>query len=244
MSKRMMLFVCVLFFTDGTFAEETKISGFNQVIDVNPDQNYQSELKDLNPSTQLWTAFYVVGVPQSAGAHTQANLTVTGEGLIAKNHPKIPVENITLIANDLPVRQNYSLNEFKDLVSEIEEQTGQKIQEPNVSQTNNVRVYGQILDWIPEYNLQKPAKISFSIHNSRDFDIKAIYMIVGEGVKTPQLLKLAIGNNAGEIQETSIKTQANASHSSFSNSLVIKVFVFLASAALMGIIAFLKRKRA
>lgn len=243
MLKRMSLFGCVLCFTYSAFAQETKITGFNQILNVNPDQSYQFELKNLNPSTQLWTAFYVVGVPQSAGTDTQANLTIMGDGLIAADHPKTPIESITLIANNLPVRQNYSLKEFSGLVDEIEVQTGQKVQDPNFSQTGNVRVYGRILDWIPEYNLQKPAKISFSVSNPKYFDIKAIYMIVGEGAKTPQLIKLAIENkeNVGEIQRQS--PEAEESNTSFSSSLIMKILIFLGSTALMGIITFLKRKR-
>lgn len=239
--KRMSLFGWILCISCSAFSQETKIIAFNQVLNLNVDQSYQFELENLNPSTQLWTAFYVVGVPQSAGTDTQANLTIIGDGLIAADHPKTPIESITLIANNLPVRQNYSLKEFSGLVDEIEVQTGQKVQDPNFSQTGNVRVYGRILDWIPEYNLQKPAKISFSVSNPKYFDIKAIYMIVGEGAKTSQLLELAIENKeiAKQPPQTSSESKENDSFPLAMKSLFLLIFV-----ALISFLVIARRKKA
>ncbi len=70
--------------------------------------------------------------------------------------------------------------------------TGKKIQDPVLGTTDNVRVYGQIMDWIPEYNSSTPAKISFGITNPQDLEIKAAYVVIGEAEKTPQLLALDI----------------------------------------------------
>ncbi|MEG2846958.1 MAG: hypothetical protein RR876_16415, partial [Acinetobacter sp.] len=142
---------------------------------------------------------------------------------------------------NLPVRQNYSLKEFSGLVDEIEVQTGQKVQDPNFSQTGNVRVYGRILDWIPEYNLQKPAKISFSVSNPKYFDIKAIYMIVGEGAKTSQLLELAIENKeiAKQPPQTSSESKENDSFPLAMKSLFLLIFV-----ALISFLVIARRKKA
>ncbi|KXZ73651.1 hypothetical protein AVENLUH5627_00486 [Acinetobacter venetianus] len=182
------------------YAQETKITGFDQFFNLDVEHHYELELKNLNPSAQIWTAFYIVGVPKSAGMQTKADFTVIGEGLLSQAHPTNPTEVMSLMANDLPIRQNYSLKAFDDLASEIESQTGVNIQDPDVNGAANVRVYGRILDWIPEYNLQKPAVISFGITDAQDFDIKAAYVIVGEGEKTPQLMQLNIQEKADPEQ--------------------------------------------
>ena len=48
-------------------------------------------------------------------------------------------------------------------------------------------MYGKIWDWIPEYNVNQPAKISFGVENAQDFDIKAAYLVVGEEKKPSKL---------------------------------------------------------
>jgi len=159
MLRKIVLFGCGLFFCFGVAAQETKILGFDQVFNLNHDELYELELQNLNPSSQLWTAFYLIGVPKSAAMNTKADFVISGEGVINKDHPANPTEVVSLVANNLPARENYSFKEFDDLVEEIEDQTGKKIQDPVLGDASNVRVYGQIIDWIPEYNLQKPAKI-------------------------------------------------------------------------------------
>ena len=190
-------------------AQETKIIGFDQVFNLNHDEAYEFELKNLNPGAQLWTAFYLVGVPKSASNNSQADFVVTGEGMINKAHPANPTERVNLVANHLPVRQNYSFHEFEDLVDEVEEQTGKKIQDPVLGITDNVRVYGQIMDWIPEYNSSTPAKISFGIANPQDFEIKAAYVVIGEAEKTPQLLALDIHPLDTQQLEQSFQEQSH-----------------------------------
>lgn len=204
MLRKIVLFGCGLFFCFGVAAQETKILGFDQVFNLNHDELYELELQNLNPSSQLWTAFYLIGVPKSAAMNTKADFVISGEGVINKAHPANPTEVVSLVANNLPARQNYSFKEFDDLVEEIEDQTGKKIQDPVLSDASNVRVYGQIIDWIPEYNLQKPAKISFGIANQQDFEIKAAYLVIGEGEKTPQITALNIHQkmDAEQIQNS------------------------------------------
>lgn len=212
MLRKTILFGWGVCFSLGVLAQETKILGFDQAFNLNHDEFYQVELKNLAPSSQLWTAFYLVGVPKSGAMSTQADFTVMGEGVINKAHPTNSTDVISLVANNLPIRQNYSFKAFDDLVEEIEDQTGKKVQDPTLSTTENVRVYGQIIDWIPEYNLQQPAKISFGVTNSQDFEIKAAYLVVGEADKTPQLLALDIHQKADAEQVKQSFQDTSRSH--------------------------------
>ncbi|ENX18118.1 hypothetical protein F895_00186 [Acinetobacter sp. CIP 64.2] len=227
MLRKIILFgwgVCLSF---GVLAQETKIIGFDQVFNLNHDEFYQVELKNLAPSSQLWTAFYLIGVPKSGAMTTQADFAVKGEGIINKAHPSNSTDVISLVANHLPIRQNYSLKAFDDLVEEIEDQTGQKVLDPTISTTENVRVYGQIIDWIPEYNLQKPAKLSFGVINSQDFDIKAAYLVVGEADKTPQLLALDIHQKADVEQVEQSFRNTSRSHEFRFAQFETKFLIFL-----------------
>jgi hypothetical protein len=52
-------------------AQETKIIGFDQVFNLNHDEVYELQLKNLNSGSQLWTAFYLVGVPKSASNNSR-----------------------------------------------------------------------------------------------------------------------------------------------------------------------------
>lgn len=222
-----MLFGIGLCLSFGAFAQKTKIIGFDQFFNLDAEHSYQLELKDLNPSTQMWTAFYIIGVPKSAGTNTKADFIVTGEGLLEKEHPTNPTEVMTLVANNLPIRQNYSFKEFDDLVGEIEDQTGQKVQDPTFSEQGNIRVYGRILDWIPEYNLQKPAKITFGLADIQNFDIKAAYLVVGEGEKTPQLLKLNIQQKMDPEQVEQSFRDKSRSHEFRWAGFEAKILIFL-----------------
>lgn len=216
-------------------AQETKIIGFDQVFNLNHDEVYELQLKNLNPGAQLWTAFYLVGVPKSASNNSQADFVVKGEGVINKVHPANPTERVNLVANHLLVRQNYSFHEFEDLVDEIEEQTGKKIQDPVLGTTDNVRVYGQIMDWIPEYNSSTPAKISFGITNPQDFEIKAAYVVIGEAEKTPQLLALDIHPLDTQQLEPSLQEQSHRQQFSIAR-FEAKFLIFL---TLLGAAIFL-----
>lgn len=192
MLKKLILLWGCFWISFSILAKDTKIVGFDQAFNLNSDHMYQLELSDLNPADQFWTAIYLVGYPKAAGSNSKLDFVIMGEGLLEKNHPTQPGELVTLVAQDLPLRKNYSFKEFDDLVDEIEEQTGKKVQDPYLTNKDNIRVYGKIWDWIPEYNLNKPAKIMFGVQNDRDFEIKAAYLVVGEGEKTPQLLKLNV----------------------------------------------------
>lgn len=235
MLRKLMVLGWGLCLSLGLMAQETKIIGFDQVFQLNHDEVYEFELKNLNPGAQLWTAFYLVGVPKAASDNTRADFVVSAEGMINKAHPASPAEQVSLVANHLPVRQNYSFQGFEALVEEIEEQTGKKVQDLVLGTTDNVRVYGQIMDWIPEYNASKPAKISFGIANPQDFEIKAAYVVIGEAEKTPQLLALEIhpldAQQLGQpFQEQSHRQQFNIAR------FEAKILIFL---TLLGATIFL-----
>lgn len=212
MLKKIVLLCGCLFLSWGTWAAETKIIGFEQVFNLDQEHSYEVELGNLNPASQIWTALYLVGVPKTSGSSaSKLDFVIAGEGLLDKSHPTQPAEIVTLEAQNLQMRVNYSLKDFDDLTDEIENQTDKKIQDPILTDSNNVRVYGKIWDWIPEYNLNKPAKVSFGVANVQDFDIKAAYLIVGEGEKTPQLLKLDIQQKIDSEQvQQSFKEKSNS----------------------------------
>lgn len=193
MLKKIILLGGCLCLSGAVWSQETKIIGFEQFFNLDKEHSYQLELGNLNPASQFWTALYLVTVPKTTNnMESKLDFVIVGEGLLEKNHPTQPAEVVTLVAQDLPMRKSYSLKEFDDLTDEIEDQTNKKIQDPILTDTSNVRVYGKIWDWVPEYNVNKPAKISFGVENAQDFDIKAAYLVVGEGEKTNQIMQLDI----------------------------------------------------
>ncbi|MEG0198667.1 MAG: hypothetical protein RR676_16105 [Acinetobacter sp.] len=211
MLKKIILLGGCLYFSGGAWAQETNIIGFEQFFNLDKEHSYQLELGNLNPASQFWTAVYLVAVPKTTGnQESKLDFLIVGQGLLAKNHPTQPAEAVTLVAQDLPMRKNYSLKEFDDLTDEIEDQTHKEIQDPILTDASNVRVYGKIWDWIPEYNVNQPAKISFGVENAQDFDIKAAYLVVGEGEKTKQIMQLDIQpySNRGDSIENPQVTRA------------------------------------
>jgi len=231
MLKKLIFFWVGICLSGAVFAKDSKIVGFDQVFNLDTEHAYQLEIGDLNPSSQFWTAFYLVGVPKVVESAAKVDFYVTGDGLLEKSHPANPTEITSLVAENLPIRHNYSFKNFDDLVAEIEAQTGKKIQDPELGEAANVRVYGRILDWIPEYNLQRPAHIMFGLADAQDFDIKAAYLVVGEGDKTPQVLQLDLQQKTDPEQVRQSFDDTRKSPTFNLASMEAKFLIFLVIAA-------------
>ena len=183
-----------------TFALETKIVTFEQFLQLDKEHAMQMEFTDVTPSTQAWTAIYVVGKQTIPNRTAQMNLVILPEGLINKANPTEKLSQTLLIADDLPLRKKFSLKEFDDIADEIEDQTDKKIEDPYVKDGDMIRTYAQVLDWVPEDGIGN-FKLNIAVPEQNGFEPLAIYMIVGEGAKPKQVIDLIKQNSNLTEQE-------------------------------------------
>lgn len=201
--KQIFTFILSIVLSTHVFAEKTKIVTFEQFFKLDKEHATQMEFTDVNPSSQAWTAIYVVGKQTIPNREAKMNVVLLPEGLINKANPTEKVNQTVLVADDLPLRKTFSLKEFDDLADEIEDQTNKKIQDPVVNDADIIRTYAQVLDWVPEYGAQS-FKLSIGVPEQVGFEPIAIYMVVGEGEKPQQVIDLMKQNSnlsADERQE-------------------------------------------
>lgn len=225
------------------FALETKIVSFEQFLKLDPEHAAQMEFKDVSPSTQAWTAIYVVGKQTVPNRTAQMNLVILPEGLINKANPTEKVNQTVLIADDLPLRKKFSLKEFDDIADVIEDQTDQKIQDPIVNDGDIIRTYAQVLDWVPEYGVEN-FKLSIGVPEQVGFEPLAIYMIVGEGDKPQQVIDLMKQNSnlTAEEREQQFRDIAKSPDSKLAR-FEARFLIFFAIAAVMIFLYWGKMRR-
>lgn len=243
MFKKILSLGIGLFFSFQVFALETKIVTFEQFLKLDKEHAVQMEFTDVNPSSQVWTAIYVVGKQTIPNRTAQMNLVLLPEGLINQANPTEKVNQTLLIADDLPLRKTFSLKEFDDIADEIEDQTDKKIEDPIVSDSDVIRTYAQVLDWVPEYGVQN-FKLSIGVPEQEGFEPVAIYLIVGEGDKPQQIIDLMKQNSNMTVEEKQQQFQ-NVSKSPESRLAKIEArfLIFLVIAAVFIFIYWGKWRR-
>lgn len=242
MLKQIFALVLGLVCSVPVFAVETKIVTFEQFLQLDTEHAAQMEFTDVTPSTQAWTAIYVVGKQTIPNRTAQMNLVILPEGLINKANPTEKLSQTLLVADDLPLRKKFSLKEFDDIADEIEDQTEKKIQDPVVNDSDVIRTYAQVMDWVPEYGIEN-FKLSIGVPEQNGFEPIAIYMIVGEGEKPQQVLDLMKQNS--NLTEEERKEQFRSISKSPDAKLAkfeARILIFFLIAAVMIFIYWGKRR--
>lgn len=233
MLKKICVLGMGLLLSCSIFAQESKIVTFEQFLQLDVEHAAQMEFTDVTPSTQAWTAIYVIGKQTVPDRTAQMNLVILPEGLINKANPTEKLSQTLLIADDLPLRKKFSLNEFDDIADEIEDQTDKKIQDPVVKDGDVIRTYAQVMDWVPEYGIQD-FKLSIGVPEQNGFEPLAIYMIVGEGDKPQQVIDLM--NQNSNLTKEEMQDKFRATSNSPESDLIkmeTRLMIFLVIAAFM-----------
>ncbi|AYO52917.1 hypothetical protein CDG68_04195 [Acinetobacter wuhouensis] len=225
------------------FALKTKIVTFEQFLKLDQEHAAEMEFTDVSPSTQAWTAIYVVGKQTIPNRTAQMSLVILPEGLINKASPTEKINQTILVADDLPLRKKFSLKEFDDIADEIKEQTGKEIEDPFVKDADVIRTYAQVMDWVPEYGVEN-FKLSIAVPEQQGFEPLAIYMIVGEGDKPKQVMDLMLQNNNMSAEERQQQFRnASKSPDSMMAKMEARFLIFLVIAAVMIFVLWGKFRR-
>lgn len=243
MLKRIFILGLGLILSMQVIAAKTKIVTFEQFLKLDREHAAQMEFTDVSPSTQAWTAIYVVAKQTIPNRTAQMNLVILPEGLINKASPTEKVNQTILVADDLPLRKKFSLKEFDDIAEEIEDQTDKKIEDPFVKDTDVIRTYAQVLDWVPEYGVEN-FKLSIAVPEQEGFEPLAIYMIVGEGDKPKQVMDLMLQNSNMSAEERQQQFRdVSKSPDSMMAKMEARVMIFFVIAAAMLFIFWGKWRR-
>lgn len=236
MLKQILFLGMALVFSLHAFALETKIVTFEQFLKLDTEHTGQMEFEGVSASTQAWTAIYVVGKQIIPNHTAQMNLVVLPEGLINKANPTEKVTQTLLIADDLPLRQKFSLKEFDDIADKIEDQTDLKIEDPIVYDNDVIRTYAQVLDWVPDYGVTT-MKLSVGVPMQEGFEPLAIYVIVGEGDKPQQITDLTKQNSnlSAEEKQQQFRDVSNRPESMLARMEAKFLIFFVIAGALMFI---------
>ncbi len=225
------------------FALKTKIVTFEQFFKLDKEHAAQMEFTDVSPSTQAWTAIYVVAKQTIPNRTAKMNLVILPEGLINKANPTEKVNQTVLIADDLPMRKKFSFKAFDDIADEIKDQTDKKIEDPIVKDSDMIRTYAQVLDWVPEYGVTN-FKLSIGVPEQEGLEPLAIYMVVGEGDKPKQVIDLVKQNSNMTVEERQEQFRnLSKSPDSMLAKMEARFLIFLVVAAAMIFILWGKFRR-
>lgn len=232
--QKVILVLCCAF-SQYTFAQKASDILFDQNINLKPNQEYALELENVQAGDQIWTAVYLVAQQNYPGRTSKLDFVIQNQGLLNKAKPSEHAVTTSLVAEDLSQTHYFSFNQFKALKQWIESETDQKIEDPIVEETDTIRIYSQVNDWIPEYNSYEPTKVKIAYQNPIDFNIVAAYVVVGKGEKPAQLSELNFKDiqSATYTQSVSATRIASSQQLDFnSNHMNIKL-IFLFSATLL-----------
>lgn len=91
------------------------------------------------------------------------------KGLLNKANLAAKRNEAYLIAEKLPLRQKYSLKEFDDITDEIKEQTFAHIQDPTLLPNDRIRVYAQLISWVPSDQQDQSARLKIFVPEQQGF---------------------------------------------------------------------------
>lgn len=243
--RKIMVVICCTF-SSYVWAEETSQVVFQQILKIKPEQRYEVELENVQPSDHIWTAVYLIGKQNYPGPTSKVDFLIENQGLLNKANASEHVISKQLIAEDLPETHYYSLNQFKQLRQFIEKETEQKIEDPILEEDDTIRIYSQVNDWIPEYNSYEPTKVKIAVQNPVDFNIVAAYVLVGRGEKPTQLNELGFNRVLVTDHTNSVKPMISESTYRSDMSMTrsnFKLIWVLASALVFACCAFIYRNK-
>lgn len=195
MSFKKIAILGFIFLSSIAQANELKIIAFQQNINMQPAQVLSVELQNVSASDQVWTAIYMVGEQVISNDQSMMQLQIETQGLLNKANPQQKINTTPLIADHLPLRKKYSLNEFDDIADAIETYGSTAIQNPILTQNAQVRTYAQINQWVPTYTNNAAIRLDVSLQQQEGFRLAGLYVIAGLGELPPEISRLANQNS-------------------------------------------------
>ena len=219
--RKIILVLCCAFSLNAVASDVSPIL-FNQVFPVKTNTPYEVGLENLQASDQVWTAVYLVGRQNYPGPTSKVDFVIENQGLLNKVKPTENTISQTLIAENLVQSNDYSFNQFKKLKKLLEQNGVNSIEDPVFKEGDEVRVYSQVNDWIPEYNSYEAPMVKFSVKKPVDFDIVAAYILVGKGPKPVALNEL---NSSALVTAQVVPVVATAVESAAASNVVAEQVV-------------------
>ena len=184
----------MMFFTTAQ-ANDLKLIAFQQSINNQPTQTLSLDLPNVAASDQVWTAIYMIGEQVIPNRQSAMLLEIQPQGLINKSNPQEKVSKALLIAEDLPLRKKYSLQEFDDITDAIKADVAKNVQDPVLTQNAQVRTYAQINQWVPSYSKDDVMRLNVSLPQQEGFRAAGVYVLAGLGELPKEISHLAKQNS-------------------------------------------------
>lgn len=195
--------------------DATKILAFNQYFDLIDQQKYEVVLPEIAASDQVWSAVYVVLQDKTASGHYFLDLQLLPQGILFKNNPALQKDSLQVESDQIARVQKYSFKEFEELNKLLEKQTSAEIKDTQIFDTTRARVMGRVDEWVPQYNHNGQSELSVQFPQLEDVEVKAVYLIVGQGEKPNDIEKIAALNPAhkfqGNVAQNTAKNEARRS---------------------------------
>ncbi len=206
MLKSIGVFIfCICAYVD-VYAQDFKIMQFKQAIDLATTQHIDFEISEVAQDQQFWTAIYVIAHQGMSDAQAQFNLQIQAKGALNIANPAVNPWFSQIQATDLPRSDRYLLTDLPIISAAIQQHDQTKIEAPLLQADNPVRVYAQFIDWLPSYNHQDDIHLRLSIPIQHGLYAAAVYVIVGQGAKPEELLKIALQSETSSVHKPQAET--------------------------------------
>ncbi|OTG84486.1 hypothetical protein B9T33_01495 [Acinetobacter sp. ANC 5054] len=172
------------------WADDTKILAFEQFIAPEAGQSYSAKASAIAPNAQMWSVVYMVLQTNQVPDDTVLDFKVVPQGILFKNNPAKKIEEYGFEGIRLAQKKEFSFSQYADFAALIQDQTGKKIQDASVFDVSRAHVYARVEDWVPEYN-SPSAQLSIELGQMHEMDVKALYILFGEGEKPKDLAAIA-----------------------------------------------------
>lgn len=192
-----LLLLLSLFSVSVSAALETKVLGFKQIINFdNAEPRAENTLlvSNVNPNLPVWIFLYYVGIKQGDNRDAYNQIALYSDDLLLSSNPQIN----KLLADSLPNRQEFALDENNDVEDLLDEQLDASISPvllPIDINTKKIRVYSATADYTQSINADGNIKLSVISQQQQDFKPLAVYLIVGQGEQPEALSKLRTMND-------------------------------------------------
>lgn len=192
------LSVLISLFCLPTYAAlETKVLGFKQISDFNsPVSGPENTLSltAVNPNLPVWICLYYVGLKQGDNRDAYNQIALYSDDLLLSSNPQVN----KLLADALPNRQEFALDENSDVEDLLDQQLDTSISPvllPIDVNAKKIRVYSTTADYTQSIDADGTLKLSVFSQQQQDFKPLAIYVIVGQGEQPEALTKLRTIDN-------------------------------------------------
>lgn len=206
--------VCMLCYA-AVYAQDFKIIQFKQAMDLATTQQIQFELTELAQDTQFWTATYLIAHQGMPNDQAKLTMQIEPEGLLNVENPAVNPWIQQIKASQIQRSDHYLLTELPVLTAAIKQHTQVEIEAPLLQAENPVRVYAELVDWVPIYNHDDETTLTLSIPVQHGLYAAAVYVMVGQGAKPEELLRMTAKKEVNSSsQSVSLAEQVHAASES------------------------------